>query len=190
MTGDRSLLAEHFPVLIRAHRWWSERRDGNGDGLLEYGSSPTGTGAFVHTKQAAMDESFMDNAPVFDRAGFDADAHTLTMADPGLNCLVSLDAQCLARIAAALGRREEAASLRETRRGAERENCGPVVGRGASGLRRPPLVRRFRPFGSRDLLLSAARRRRERGAGRRADRRMAARSAQVLGRARSAFDGA
>jgi putative isomerase len=114
MTGDRSLLAEHFPVLIRAHRWWSERRDGNGDGLFEYGSSPTGTGAFVHTKQAAMDESFMDNAPVFDRAGFDADAHTLTMADPGLNCLVSLDAQCLARIAAALGRREEAASLRDS----------------------------------------------------------------------------
>ena len=45
------------------------------------------------------------------RAGFDADAHTLTMADPGLNCLASLDAQCLARIAEALGRGEEAAGL-------------------------------------------------------------------------------
>ena len=62
-----------------------ERRDGNADGLIEYGSSPTGTGAFVHTKQGAMDESFMDNAPIFDRAGFDPDAHTLTMAEPGLN---------------------------------------------------------------------------------------------------------
>ena len=67
-----------------------------------------GTGAFVHTKQAAMDESFMDNAPVFDRADFDPRSHTLTMAEPGLNCLVSLDAQCLARIADALGRPEEA----------------------------------------------------------------------------------
>ena len=61
-----------------------------------------------------MDESFMDNAPVFDRASFDPDAHTLTMAEPGLNCLVSLDAQCLARVAEALSQRKEAASLRES----------------------------------------------------------------------------
>jgi putative isomerase len=114
MTGDRSLLAEHFPTLLRAHRWWLAHRDGNGDGLIEYGSSATGTGAFVHTKQGAMDESFMDNAPIFDHAGFDPVAHTLTMAEPGLNSLVSLDAQCLARIAELLGAEEEAASLRET----------------------------------------------------------------------------
>lgn len=114
LSGDRSLLIEHFPTLLRAHRWWLDRRDGNGDGLIEYGSSPTGTGAFVHTKQGAMDESFMDNAPIFDRAGFDADAHTLTMAEPGLNALVSLDAQCLARIAAVLGDRETAGALRQT----------------------------------------------------------------------------
>jgi putative isomerase len=113
MTGDRSLLAEHFPVLLRAHNWWSERRDGDGDGLLEYGSSPTGTGAFVHTKQAAMDEAFMDNAPIFDRAGFDNHTHTLTMSEPGLNALHSLDAQCLARIAAALGRTDTAQALQE-----------------------------------------------------------------------------
>jgi putative isomerase len=116
MTGDRSLLMEHFPTLLRAHRWWMEKRDGNGDGLIEYGSSPTGTGAFVHTKQAAMDESFMDNAPMFDGAGFDSATHTLTMAEPGLNCLVSLDAQCLARIAAVLGDDEQAAALRQTAR--------------------------------------------------------------------------
>ena len=73
LTGDRALLAEHFSTLLRAHRWWLAKRDGNGDGLIEYGSSPTGTGAFVHTKQGAMDESFMDNAPIFDRAGFDAE---------------------------------------------------------------------------------------------------------------------
>ena len=114
MTGDRSLLIEHFPVLLRAHRWWMTKRDGNGDGLIEYGSSATGTGAFVHTKQGAMDESFMDNASIFDRAGFDPEAHTLTMAEPGLNSLVSLDAQCLARIAEVLGKIETAAELRET----------------------------------------------------------------------------
>ena len=114
MTGDRSLLAEHYPTLLRAHRWWMSQRDGNGDGLIEYGSSPTGTGAFVHTKQGAMDESFMDNAPIFDSAAFDPEAHTLTMAEPGLNSLVSLDAQCLARIADVLEDSETAAALRET----------------------------------------------------------------------------
>ncbi|MBW4022691.1 MAG: hypothetical protein HIU92_06035 [Proteobacteria bacterium] len=112
MTGDRAMLAEHFPVLLRAHRWWREARDGNGDGLIEYGSSATGTGAFVHTKQGAMDESFMDNAPIFDEAAFDPAAHTLTMAEPGLNSLVSLDAQCLARIADVLGEVATATELR------------------------------------------------------------------------------
>jgi putative isomerase len=111
LTGDRALLAEHFSTLLRAHRWWLAKRDGNGDGLIEYGSSPTGTGAFVHTKQGAMDESFMDNAPIFDAAGFDPVAHTLTMAEPGLSSLVSLDAQCLGRIAAVLGEGTLAAEL-------------------------------------------------------------------------------
>lgn len=116
MTGDRALLIEHVPTLLRAHLWWFEARDGNGDGLVEYGSSPTGTGAFVHTKQAAMDESFMDNAPIFDHAGFDAQAHTLTMAEPGLNALLSLDAQCLARIADILGATAMADALRDSAR--------------------------------------------------------------------------
>jgi len=114
ITGDRSLLAEHFPTLLRAHRWWLAQRDGNGDGLIEYGSSPTGTGAFVHTKQAAMDESLMDNHPLFDDAGFDSRTHTMTMAEPGLNSLVALDAQFLARIATELGDHAEAAQLRAT----------------------------------------------------------------------------
>jgi putative isomerase len=119
MTGDRALLAEHFPTLLRAHRWWLAKRDGNGDGLIEYGSSATGTGAFVHTKQGAMDESFMDNAPIFDAAGFDTETHTLTMAEPGLNSLVSLDAQCLARIASVL---EDAVAADELRATAARLN--------------------------------------------------------------------
>ena len=114
MTGDRAVLAEHFPILLRAHRWWHVHRDGDGDGLMEYGSSATGTGAFVHTKQGAMDESFMDNAPIFDAAGFDPVTHTLTMAEPGLNSLVSLDAQCLARIAAVVGDEALAAELKAT----------------------------------------------------------------------------
>jgi putative isomerase len=119
LTGDRTLLAQHFPVLLRAHHWWITTRDPNGDGLIEFGSSPTGTGAFVHTKQAAMDESLMDNAPIFDEAAFNADTHTLTMAEPGLSSLVSMDAQFLARIAAELGDATAATELHAT---AERIN--------------------------------------------------------------------
>ncbi len=114
LTGDRSLLEQHFAVLLRAHRWWIEKRDPNHDGLIEFGSSPTGTGAFVHTKQAAMDESLMDNAPIFDAASFDPETHCLTMAEPGLSSLVSLDAQFLARIATQLGDTETAAELEAT----------------------------------------------------------------------------
>ncbi|GAB0118011.1 MGH1-like glycoside hydrolase domain-containing protein [Acidisoma sp. 7E03] len=115
MTGDRSLLTEHAATLLRAHRWWHAAR-GTGDGLFAYGSSPTGTGAFVHTKQAAMDESFMDNAPIFDDAAFDPATHRLDLAEPGLNALVSLDAQCLARIMQVLGDDRAAAELRQTAR--------------------------------------------------------------------------
>ena len=99
LTGDRALLEQAYPTLRRAHDWWFEHRDGNGDGVLEHGSSPTGEGTFVHTKQGAMDEAAMDNLPLFDDAVFDERAHTLDLEEVGLNSLVVLDGQMLARIA-------------------------------------------------------------------------------------------
>lgn len=113
LTGDRSLLERAYPVLRRAHDWWFEHRDGDGNGVLEYGSSPTGEGTFVHTKQAGMDEAAMDNLPLFDDAAFDERAHTLDLEEVGLNSLVVLDGEMLSRIAALLGRAEEAAALAE-----------------------------------------------------------------------------
>jgi len=110
-TGDRPVLERAYPVLARAHRWWFQARDGNRNGLLEYGSSPVGDGHFVHTKLAAMDESAMDNSPVHDEAGFDLGTHTLDTEDVGLNSLLVLDGELLARIAALLGRPGEAAAL-------------------------------------------------------------------------------
>ena len=71
--ADRALLERAYPLLRRAFDWWFEARDGNGNGLLEYGSSPVGDGHFVHTKLAAMDESANDNSPVHDEATFDPD---------------------------------------------------------------------------------------------------------------------
>lgn len=113
LSGDRALLEQAYPTLKRAHDWWFEHRDGNGNGVLEHGSSPTGEGTFVHTKQGAMDEAAMDNLPLFDDAEFDERAHTLDLEEVGLNSLVVLDGQMLARIATLLGRADEAAALAE-----------------------------------------------------------------------------
>lgn len=110
--GDPSVLERAYPVLVDAHRWWWTARDGDGDGVLEYGSSPVGDGHFVHTRLAAMDESFNDNSPVHDELAFDPVTHTLDGADVGLNALLVHDAEMLARIAERLGRTEEAGELR------------------------------------------------------------------------------
>lgn len=111
LTGDRTLLEATYPTLRRAHDWWFEHRDGNGNAVLEYGSSPTGDGTFVHTKQAALNEAAMDNLPLFDDARFDDASHTLDFEEVGLNSLVVLEGQMLARIADALGHRTEARSI-------------------------------------------------------------------------------
>ncbi|HYT25659.1 MAG TPA: trehalase family glycosidase, partial [Actinomycetota bacterium] len=110
-TGDRRALAESWPVLARAFRWWFAARDGNGNGLLEYGSSPVGDGHFVHTKLAAMDESAMDNSPVHDEAVFDPATHTLDVEDVGLNSLLVLEGDLLAALAVEAGRAGEAPAL-------------------------------------------------------------------------------
>ena len=109
---DPSILERAYPVLLDAYRWWWAARDGNGDGVLEYGSSPVGDGHFVHTRLAAMDESFNDNSPVHDELSFVTVTHTLDGADIGLNALLVHDAELLARIAEGLGRTDEAGDLR------------------------------------------------------------------------------
>lgn len=109
--GDRAILERAYPVLARAFDWWFEARDGNGNGLLEYGSSPVGDGHFVHTKLAAMDESSNDNSPVHDEASFDATTHTLDVEDVGLNSLLVFEGENLSSMARVLGRDDEAAAF-------------------------------------------------------------------------------
>lgn len=103
LTGDRTLLSKHLDTVLRAHDWWFEHRDGNGNGLISFGSTPTGTGAFVHTKQAALDEASMDNLPAFDEATFDPETHTLDLVEPGLNSLLALEAEVLADLLQSVG---------------------------------------------------------------------------------------
>jgi putative isomerase len=118
--GARDLLEESWPVLRANHDWWWATRDGNGDGLVEYGTSPVGDGLYRGTKLAAKDESSMDNSPVHDEARLDRKSWTLDCADVGLNSLLALDGEMLGLIAGELGEAEEvkrlggrAAELRE-----------------------------------------------------------------------------
>ena len=109
--GERRLLDDAWEVLLGNHEWWWRERDGNRNGLLEYGTSPVGEGLYRGTALAARDESSMDNSPVHDEAVLIPESHTLDCEDVGLNSLLALDGEMLALIAAELGRDGEARRL-------------------------------------------------------------------------------
>ncbi len=111
--GERSLLERCYAPLLANHEWWWRERDGNGNGLLEFGTSPVGAGLYRGTALAARNESSMDNSPTHDEARLVSDAGTLDCEDVGLNSLVALDGEMLARMARVLDRPAEAQRLEQ-----------------------------------------------------------------------------
>ena len=109
--GERRLLADAWETLLANHEWWWRERDGNRNGLLEYGTSPVGDGLYRGTALGARNESSMDNSPVHDEAVLVPASHTLDCEDVGLNSLLALDGEMLALAAAELGREREAQRL-------------------------------------------------------------------------------
>jgi hypothetical protein len=106
------MLESVYPGLKKFHEWWfNDRgdgqpwRDGNRDGLLEWGSDKGSAGGFVDRGmfKGPKWESGMDDSPVFDDGGYDENTYTMKMNDIGLNSLYAVDAECLAKIAAILG---------------------------------------------------------------------------------------
>ncbi len=100
---DIEFLREVYPALVRWHDWWladggtgRPRRDGNRDGLLEWGSDGG-------DMQNAKFESGMDDSPLFDDAEFVPDTWTMNMNCVDCSSLYALDALCLARMARDLG---------------------------------------------------------------------------------------
>lgn len=73
------MLETAYPLLKSTYSWWFKNRDGNGNGVLEYGNSCNGHGHFVGTKLAAKDEAAMDNSPMYDSAAFVSEKHTINM---------------------------------------------------------------------------------------------------------------
>jgi|GEM_PF-3243536 len=114
-SGDRSFVEAYYHRLCRYHAWWRRNRDGNGDGLLEWGSNPTEPAHpqwQSHTLWASRYETGMDNHPMWDDVRFNPETNTQEQSDVGLNALHALDALCLAQMADLLGRREDAALYR------------------------------------------------------------------------------
>ena len=111
--GDLDLLKFAYPRLTKWHAFWrtpgpdgGPRRDGNADGLLEWGSDAALVAGAVppweekaSPKQRAMWESGQDDLPNWEEASFSESAGTMTMNCLDLNCLYALDAYCLAQIA-------------------------------------------------------------------------------------------
>lgn len=114
---DRSLLDWAYPRLKKWHERWSGNRgdgqpwrDGNRDGLLEWGSD-RGSAPAVGGRgflQAAKWESGMDDSPMWDHTTYDPRTYTMDLDDVGLNSLYALDAECLSKIAMILGKDADA----------------------------------------------------------------------------------
>jgi hypothetical protein len=125
--GDMEILRRAYPYLEKWHSFWTARkangqprRDGNGDGLLEWGSdvdllakSVPPWEAKAPPKQRAMWESGMDDLPNWDEASYSDESGTLKMNCVDLNSLYALDAWCLSQIADILGQEREAGEYLE-----------------------------------------------------------------------------
>jgi hypothetical protein len=125
--GDLQILQQAYPHLQRWHAFWTEprtngtpRRDGNRDGLLEWGTDTALIGRDVPSwernasgRMRAGWESGQDDLPNWDDATFNEATGTLSMNCLDLNALYALDAWSLAEIAAVLGRAADAESYRD-----------------------------------------------------------------------------
>ncbi len=113
---DLAELQWAYPRLKLWHEWWFKDRgdgqawrDGNHDGLLEWGSdrgaseSNGGRGFPIHAKW----ESGMDDSPMWDDVHYDAKTYTMDLDDVGLNSLYAVDAESLAELAGILGKTDD-----------------------------------------------------------------------------------
>ena len=109
---DLAFLKEAYPKLLKWHQWWFAKnepghkpdRDGNGDGLLEWGSE-------TKDLQNAKFESGLDDSPMFDDGVMVGPNMNLDSTD--LNALWAMDAKYLAFIADAVGNHADASHLRK-----------------------------------------------------------------------------
>jgi len=100
---DNAFLHEMYPKLVKWHEWWLKARDGNQDGLLEWGSNGKGF-------QGALYETGWDDTLHFQGAEMVGPNMNADAVD--LNALYSMDAEYLARMAEAIGLKADAERFR------------------------------------------------------------------------------
>ncbi len=110
-TGERSMIQASYDALVRNRRWWQENRDPDGFGLLSCGTSDVGEGLYKGTAFAARNETGMDNSATHDEAVYDPVTRTLSTFDLGLNCAAALDAEMLSKMAAVIGKHDDASEF-------------------------------------------------------------------------------
>lgn len=124
--GDRGWLLQAYPYLKRFNLFWTAerpgqriRRDGNRNGLLEWGSDSERIAPWVPEWERNADgrtraawESGQDDLPNYDQAPFNRESGTLELDCVDLNSLFALDCECLAEIAAELGLDEDESFFR------------------------------------------------------------------------------
>ncbi|MGG6896169.1 MGH1-like glycoside hydrolase domain-containing protein [Rhizobium sp. BR 315] len=107
-SGERSIIEASYDVVARAHRWWWDNRDPEGRGMISCGTSDVGESLYKGTAFGARNETGMDNSATHDEAVYDPKTRSLSTFDLGLNCVVALDAEMLANLAAVLGKTNDA----------------------------------------------------------------------------------
>ena len=120
--SDIEVLKWAYPKLKKWHKWWFDNRgdgqpwrDGNRNGLLEWGSDRGSTysvGGRGFLQQAKW-ETGMDDSPMYDDVAYNPNTYTMELDDVGLNSLYALDAQCMAKIAAILGHEDDSRQFAE-----------------------------------------------------------------------------
>ena len=120
-SANMEFLEYAYPFLKRWHDFWKAnmnngqaRRDGNGDGLLEWGAdidlvaeSGPPEEANASGEQRARWESGQEDLPNWDGVEFSEKSNTLVLNCLDLNCLYTLDAWCLSQIANILDAKDD-----------------------------------------------------------------------------------
>jgi len=119
--GDMDFLREAYPFLQRWHAFWKLRRpngslnrDGNNDGLLEWGANlellPPRLPPWeesIDAKARAGIESGQPDSPLWDNALFSEESGTLAVNCLDLSALYALDAWCLSEMANILNLKQD-----------------------------------------------------------------------------------
>ncbi|NQZ76259.1 MAG: hypothetical protein HRT61_09125 [Ekhidna sp.] len=114
-TKDKAFLEKVYPALEAWRNYWTAevstgfpRRDGNRDGLLEWGSDLDKPYNGQPGIKLARWESGMDDLPLWDDALYVDSTWTMNLNALDFNCLFAWDAEHLAKIATELGLKKQA----------------------------------------------------------------------------------